>query len=136
MNLTTSDKLAAAGNWIMAVFSVLMAAYVILQMFAPPPQSQALGVVPDPAAAPVQGVTAARGGAEADSAPPQAAAAAAVPEAGPPGPAIQRTSPPKPPAEAGAEPNIDNNAPRAKGSAVPIPPLNPANLPPGVGKDF
>ena len=136
MNLSMTEKLTAVCNWAMAAASVLMAAYVVLQMFAPPPQSQALGTVPDLISSPAADGAATPAAVPNVILPPSALAGptASTPP-GPNGRPGPPQGPPTGPAGVRQTPAADS-APRVRGPIVPIPPLNPGNLPPGVGKDF
>jgi len=138
MNLSVMDKLTAGCNWAMAAASVLMAAYVILHMFAPPSQSQVIGTVSEVRTPEVVGRPAAPAQGPAAVAPyrtatgPSTAGTSETPA--PTGRTVPPQSPLTEPA-AGRTPAAES-AQVENGTAAPAPPPSPDQIPPGAVKDF
>jgi hypothetical protein len=132
MDFTTKGKLIAGCNWLMAGAGIITSIYVFALIFSVPPDIEPT-------------LSVALAGAETQ--PPPASVA--------PAPKITATvpQPVQPSARAGAQlaarPGIQiparepqkgavdsSEAPHAKHPGTPQPALNPATIPPGLGKDF
>jgi hypothetical protein len=146
MNVSPKGKVVAGCNWAMALSGVILAGYVFAQLLAVPPQTPfvpaprpaaaAPAVVPGqsapvttPAAGNAVGTAAPAGGQAAAGRPAAAAAPSSGAVAGP-STAAPGTSKSRRDLEA------TWGSPVYQAPAVPIAPLYPSALPPGVGKDF
>jgi hypothetical protein len=128
------DRLVITANWALVVLAAAWGGYVWTGMFSLPPSSQVavVQISPKDQASPTPATPQ-----------PTATIRSTTPEMPPPAAAIATGSASRPGAAQPGQPNrpsvspqMIGNAPYAVAPAVPIPPLNPALLPPGVGKDF
>lgn len=134
MNYSAKDKFVAGCNWLMAGTAVVSALYVFVQLLSVPPQSPFVLRAPLPmTVAPAPSVPAPSPARAFPAAATQTVASPVVA----PGTASAPTAAPNRPAGTPGRSVVDNpgGQPVYQQPAVPIPPLNPHTLPPGM-KDF